>query len=301
VLADLLDWWPGRYDTLPQVDLERRLGAPPDGEHDRQYRVFQRVDVPHIGANVIYGQVHAGGENGDIVPGQQVLYILSIDERRRAVNVSGRRILNGPQYQLADLTPEKLKTIAIDPEMGGNCHFLWRRHGEQLVAHLSDLEADTTTCTMVSKRSGQKMTWDAEWVLTPDELWVFDNGYLHDKDHPARTPRLFAGREDRSFERMYKGRDRRCQVQATEQKAITANLHDRGGELALPATFSIEKLTLQLLRSDYARANGVGLVSRWRLAMMSPSSDEPLAHTLANADARSIRLSYAGVSATCRL
>ena len=299
-LQDLLDWWPGDYDSLPQVDAERRLGAPPDGEHDRQTRVFRRVAVPHIGEHVIYGEVHVGGKDGDIIPGQQVLYIMHIDAARRAIDVSGRRILNGDRFRLKDQTPEKLRDIAIDPNVGGNCHFLWRREGLQLVAHLSDLNANNTTCTMVSKTSGQKMTWDAKWILTPDQMWVFDNGYLHDQDNPSRPPRLFAGREDRSFEKMYKGREFKCEIRATGGARLAVGIADHGGEVALGSNFAAEPMTLQLLRSEYQRASGVGLEYKLRLALLPAGSDQPVAQALETGDARRVTLNHQGIQAACK-
>ena len=300
LLQDLLAWWPGDYDTLPQVDFERRLGAPPDGEHDRQSRQFRRVQVPHIGEHVIYGEVQVGGKDGDIIPGQQVLYIMRIDAERNALDVSGRRILNGERFRLKDQTPETLRGIAIDPNVGGNCHFLWRREGLQLVAHLSDLDANTTTCTMVSRNSGQKMTWDARWVLTPEELWVFDNGYLHDKENPARAPRLFAGREDRAFEKLYKGRDFRCAVRGAGGARIAVTLADNGGAAVLGDKFAPQPTVLQLLRSDYERASGVGLEKKLLLSLLPAGSDAALAQTISAGDARQITLSHEGIQAACK-
>jgi hypothetical protein len=299
VQADLLAWWPGEYDTTPQFDLEQRLGAPPDGEHDRQYRVFKRVAVPHIGEHVIYGEVRTGGKNGEIIPGQQVLYIISIDEQRAAVNVSGRRILNGPAFRLQDHTPEKLRSIAIDPNVGGNCRFLWRRQGSQLVAHLSDLDADTRSCTMVSKTSGQKMTWDAEWVLTSDELWVFDNGYLHDRENPARAPRLFAGRADMTFERMYKGKPYQCSLRGAKGASVSFELLDHGGEFPV-GKLADEPLVLQLLRAPYPRANGVGLEDKLRLAFLPEGSDAPLTAQLSAASVKAIRAQHQDLQANCQ-
>jgi hypothetical protein len=165
---------------------------------------------------------------------------------------------------------------------------------------LSDLEANNTTCTMVSKKSGQKMTWDARWVLTPEELWVFDNGYLHDKDNPARPPRLFAGREDRAFEKMYKGRDFKCEVRGAGSARLTVTLADNGGEAVLADELAPEPTLLQLLRSDYERANGVGLEKKLRLALLPGGSDAPLAQTLGAGDARQITLSHEGIRAACK-
>ena len=115
VLSDLMAWWPGEYDTLPQVELERLFGEPPDGAHDRQYRVFARVAVPQFGENVIYGEVRTGGRDGPLIKGQQVLYIMTVDEAHQVVNVSGRRIKDGAQHERAYLFPDKLRTLELDP------------------------------------------------------------------------------------------------------------------------------------------------------------------------------------------
>jgi hypothetical protein len=274
VRRDLLVWWPGEYDTWPQVELERRYGAPPDGEHDRQYRVFRRVDVPHIGAHVIYGQVHVGGRDGPIIPGQQVLYKIELDAGRGAVVVQGRRIKDGPNHQLKDHTPEKLRSIAIDPDFGGNCDFVWRRHGSQLVGKLADLGSNNDTCTMISKLSGQKMTWDAEWVLTPTELWVFDNGYLHDQNDPNKKPRMFAGRADLTHRRMYKGQPYVCREGATQHE-----VYDTGGEWR--SKFAGQPVTYRLARRFDAGADGVGLVERLTLAAWPGEGADPAANSVA--------------------
>ena len=199
VREHLLDWLPGEYTSRPQLETERRHGAPPDGLHPDWYRIFARVDVPHIGEHVIYGQLHVGDRSEPIVPGTQVLYIITIDEERMAVNVSGRRIKDPGDYAFAHLDPEKLKTIALDPEYGGNCDFRWRLHGQQIVGWLAQPDEDAIdgTCSMVSKKSGLAMTWDAEWVLNADELWIYDNGYIDGEQ-------LFMGRHDRTHTRLTK-------------------------------------------------------------------------------------------------
>ncbi|MDH3619912.1 MAG: hypothetical protein OER91_03415 [Gammaproteobacteria bacterium] len=199
VMRDLLDWLPGEYTSAPQLELERKHGAPPDGEHYDWYRIFARIDAPHIGEHVIYGQLHIGSKDQPIVPGTQVLYIVSVDSEHMAVEATGRRIKDPQDFEFAHEDPEKLKNIQIDPEYGGNCNFRWRLHGKQIVGKLADLDdaAIDGNCSMTSKKSGLNMTWDAEWVLNPDELWIYDNGYLD-------GTRLFQGRADRTHIRLTK-------------------------------------------------------------------------------------------------
>jgi len=199
VMDKLLQWLPGEYNTAPQLELEEKYGAPPDGLHPDWYRIFERVDVPHIGEHVIYGQLHIGGKDKPIVPGTQVLYIVTLDSDHMSVTVNGRRIRDPQNYEFAHLDAEKLKTIQIDPEYGGNCDFRWRLHGKQIVGKLTqpDEAAIDGTCSMVSRKSGMAMTWDAEWVLNEDELWIFDNGYIDGET-------LFQGRADLTHVRLTK-------------------------------------------------------------------------------------------------
>ena len=199
VMARLLDWLPGEYTTAPQLETEREFGPPPDGMHPDWYRVFARVDVPHIGEHVIYGELRVGGKDKLILPGTQVLYIVTLATELGAVSVSGRRVKDPEQFESAHLDPEKLSKIEIDPEYGGNCDFRWRKHGQQIVGRLAQPDEPFIdgSCSMVSKRSGIAMTWDAEWVLNPEELWIYDNGYLEDGS-------LFQGREDRTHIRLTK-------------------------------------------------------------------------------------------------
>lgn len=197
VMAMVIQWLPGEFSSRPQLELERQYGAPPDGEHYDWYRIFAQIDAPHIGEHVIYGQLHIGDKSQPIVPGTQVLYIVSIDEEHMAVSVSGRRIANPEQFAFAHQHPELWETMAIDPDYGGNCDFRWRLHGNQIVGRLAQKgeAAIDGNCSMTSKKSGINMTWDAEWVLNDGELWIYDNGYLDDGV-------LFQGREDRTHIRL---------------------------------------------------------------------------------------------------
>lgn len=289
VMSDLLEWLPGEYSSRPQRYLEDEHGSAEEGEHDDWYRIFARVDVPHIGENVIYGQMHIGNKDALIVPGTQVLYIVEMDAEHRAVNVSGRRIANGEDYAFAHLDPEKLKTIALDPNTGGNCDFRWRRHGNQLVGRLAEPDEAPIdgTCTMTSKVSGVTMTWDAEWVLTTDQLWIFDNGYIEGE--------LFIGREDLTHTRLYKARFFDCNVRLDDRGQVSAfelPMHDRGDEQALGET----GLTLRLLRGPMAGPDGF---REYTLLSVRRDADDLFSQTLLPGDPEMIDLELGNLSARC--
>ncbi len=290
VMDDLLEWLPGEYSSAAQREVERLLGAPPDGEHHDWYRIFARVDVPHIGDDVIYGQLHIRDENQPIVPGTQVLYIITIDEERGAVNVSGRRVKDPQDYEFAHEDPEKLRTIAIDPQYGGNCDFRWRRHGAQIVGRLAqpDEAAIDGTCTMTSKRTGLTMTWDAEWVLNPDELWIYDNGYVADEG-------LFQGREDRTHIRLTRVREFQCQVRLADgEEEMNVALHDVGGEAALGDS----GLALQLLRAPRPGTDG-RLHEETVLSVVRQDGGELLASQRASGRPDRLTVRTSSARATC--
>lgn len=301
VQRDLLAWLPGEYDTLAQVDLEQRLGAPPDGTHERQYRVFGRVAVPHLAQYAIYGEVHGAGKDSPVIPGQQVLYLVSIDEKRGAVNVSGRRIKGGPDFEWKNLTPERQRQIALDPDYGGNCDFLFRRHGRDLVGVVTNIGSSDPSCTMVSKRSGQTMRWEAEWVVTPQELWIFDNGYIIDPRTPQRPGRLFAGRADRTHERMYKGRDFRCvgSGRTLPNGAVRGTLYDRGGQLRLTGSTATPGVFAQLLRAGYPTSDGADLVDRLTLTLWRDGESVPFARRESDGQASAIAIAADSLRIAC--
>ena len=287
VLADILAWLPGEYSTEAQRDMERRLGMPPDGEHEKRFRLFAVVDAPHIGANVIYGQLHAGDRDGPIIPGTQILYILEKDPAKQVVKANGRRIARGEEFVDAHLHADMQSRFELDPNTGGNCDFRWRRHGTQVVGILANIDEPYAdgTCTMVSKVSDMQMTWDAEWVLHPEALWIYDNGYLEDGT-------LFIGREDRTHERLKKVHWFDCAVDTGDQPE-TYRIHDGGGM----ATLS-DGRTLTLLRSWWPDENGT-LGERIALAI-DGSGDEPGQERFFHAGSTAFKNDVGGTMISCR-
>ncbi len=312
VLRDLLTWWPGEYDTQPQVQLERSLGAPPDGEHDRQYREFTRVDVPHLGKNVIYGEVRSGGPDGALIKGQQVMYIITIDGARQVVNVTGRRIKGGPEFERVYRDPEKLKKVELDPAYGGNCDFRFRRYGPVLRGVLANSGGDNRACTMVSRNSGQTMTWDADWMIGPDELWVFDNGYLVDPAKPTQPGRLFAGREDMTHERLYRIRRFTCRgealgsvtgaaaTSAATAKVLGDHVSDRGGEFAVSLPTQ-PQLRARLQRAPVSTGTPAVLEDSLSLEVLAADGTRVLAASREPGTARSIAVELQQTRLRCEL
>lgn len=245
VLRDVIAWVPGAYDSAPQIAFERVNGFPPDGEHDRQYRVFAKIDAPHLGEYVFYSQIRAGGKEGPVI--QQVVFLTEIDEENNGVTFNGRRIKDPESFVDAHKHPDIWATIGPDPRFGGTCNFYWRRHNGQLKGTLND-----GTCTMMS-RDDQQMTWHTEWVLGPDELWVYDNGYYDDGS-------LVTGRSDKTHLRLYKASEFTCTATDGDDNSArvsSTTIHDRGGLARLPYENSDgSPQFLELIRGPDIFANG---------------------------------------------
>ena len=284
VKLDLLSWLPGKYSSTPQIIMERQYGAPSDGEHADLFRVFARVDVPDVGSDVIFGELRSGGPDGTVVPGSQVLYILSIVPEVGAVSVRGKRVKNFVDFDPDNISAASLAALEIDAESGGDCDFRWRRHGQQLVGRLAETGDPTFdgTCTMTSRASAVTMTWDTEWVLTPWELWIHDNGYIGEAIDEAE---LFQGRRDGTFQRFYKQRDFVCQLDIkTEENAqrITGQVvvADRGSEISIdPPSPEASPLVISLMRGYWAVDGAPGMTERLRLTVKWSGAQQALGET----------------------
>ncbi len=276
---------PGSFDSYPQIYVERMLGAPPDGEHDHWCRVFAPVDVPHLGDNVFYAQVHTGGCSGPVIPGQQVLHFLTIDEENMVVELNGRRIANQAEFEDAHLRPEVWPDLEIDERYGGNCDFRWRLAGDQVRGILME----DGSCTHTSRISGDTYTWKAEWLLGEDALWVFDNGYTEAGD-------LFVGREDRTHLRLYRTRDFTCSVGDGADERHTLEVHDRGQAEPLPV--GPEGAQLRILRGPLPNSRGTAMAEVTRLSLLDADGGV-IAETRVTGAPSHVVLDYPGFSARC--
>lgn len=295
VLNDVAVWIPGAYDSAPQIAYERLSGLPQDGEHERQYRIFARIDAPHLGEYVFYSQTRAGGIDGPII--QQVVFLTEIDEKNQGMKFNGRRIKDAENYIDAEKHPEKWATIGPDPKFGGNCDFFWRRHGSLLKGTLND-----GTCSMTSRNTNQKMTWHTEWVLGPSELWVLDNGYYDDGS-------LVTGRSDKSHLRLYKANQFSCTAKTVSGKISSPlttriSLHDRGGLAKVRnAEGKMTPLFLELMNGPIVSADG-NIHEQLRLSLYNrePTDGaqlEPTAQASTDGSAQQISLRYPLNDVTC--
>lgn len=173
-----------------------------------------------------------------------------------------------------------------------NCDWVWRRDGKQLFGVLQGNTAEKQkygpgTCSFISKRTDAEFKADAEWVLSPDQLWLYDNNWAGGM--------LFLGREDQTHIKLYRAAPYQCRV---KDSAGTRDLkaYDRGYKAKVTAKDG-RAMELMLLRAEYPAK--VGIQDRMRL--MLSADNKPLATSDAAPLDKKIALTSEGIEASCTL
>ena len=292
VMKDLIAWFPGSWDSYPQIHYERTVAMPKDGVHEHWHRTFARIDAPQVGEVVFYGQINADGRDGPIIAGSQVLYKAVIDEKLGAVNILGQGPLEPEKYENLHERPELWSKVQMRDPGALNCDWLWRRDGNQLFGVLQGNTPEKQqygpgTCAFISKRTDAEFKADAEWVLTPDQLWLYDNNWSGGM--------LFLGREDRTHIKLYRAAPYDCRVKdASGAREVKA--HNRGQKMTLTAKDG-RSLEALLLRAEYPADNGLN--DRLRLMITDKASGTTLTTADAEPLAKKIAARSDGVEASC--
>jgi hypothetical protein len=295
VLEDLARWLPGSWDSFPQVYYERIVQAPKQGEHEHWHRVFARIDAPQIGSYVFYGQINVGGRSGELMPRSQILYNATIDEARGVVSITGQGPLEPEKYENLQDKPALWKEVRQRDPGAVRCDFVWRRSGTQIVGVLEGKQETMRkygpgSCTYLTGGSKDiEFYADAEWVLGPEDLWLYDINRM--------AGHTFVGRDDRTHLRLSRAHPFRCQVRdAASERRLEG--HDRGFVATVTGTGG-SPLELMLLRSELPSTSGPGLAERLRLSLHEPGQARPATVVEAPATADRIELRSDGVEADC--
>ncbi len=291
VLNDLKSWLPGEWNSYPQVWYDENVTMPAEGAHEHWHRTFALIDAPHISDTVFYGQVNVGGPTGPILARSQVLYKAAIDAAKGVVTIIGQPLAEPERFADLHRRPELWPQARMPDADAVRCRFDWRRHGRQLVGTLDNREPlpagakEPGTCTYTA-RNGMAFLADAEWVLSPDELWLYDINLMGTVQ--------FVGRKDRTHLRLYRTTPYQCQVSDGSGKRNVA-AHDRGYRQELIAA-DASKLQVSLLRAWYPDEIA-GLVDELRLVLRSQTGAALATATAAPKSA--IRLQYADIAVSC--
>lgn len=299
VMERLKEWLPGTWDSYPQVWYEKNVRAPSntdDGIHEHWYRTFTLIDAPQVGDVVFYGQVNIEGPEGAIVGRSQVLYNAIIDEELGAVNILGQPLENPEKYENLHERPELWTEVKQPNPDAINCNWLWRRDGNQVFGVLQGNSPEKQkygphSCSFISQRTGEEFRADSEWVLTPEQLWLYDNNWTADL--------LFLGREDQTHLRLHRARPYQCDLtDASGTRNLVA--YDRGFHTSAMGEDG-ENYTLMLLRAEYPKGQEEGLDDLLRLSLSDGEQKSPVAVSSEPPVAEQISLHAKGISVACKL
>ncbi len=293
ILKDLLAWLPGEWSSEPQLNYERTVRMPKEGEHEPWYRTFARIDAPQIGPYVFYGQINIASRDGPLFGRSQVIYTASIDEARQVVLVRGQAVADPEKFINLQDHPESWKQVTMN-EAAINCDFIWRRDGEQIVGVLDGRTEEKRrngpgTCSFTSS-SGKAFYSDAEWVLGPETLWLYDINALDGI--------RFNGREDRTHTRLGRARPYSCNVEDAAGRRMIET-YDRGGSGEVKGRDG-QALQWYLLRAHYTAAGGAGLDEQLRLVLRQPDTVAALETARAAPKAERITLAARDIRVDCR-
>ncbi len=296
VMADLIAWLPGAWDSYPQVHYQRRYVTPVEGEHPHWHHVFERIDAPQIGEVVFYGQINPGGRDKPLMHRSQILYKVWIDEARGAVVVNGQGPENPDRFVNLHERPELWGEVKMRDENSLQCDFLWRRDGEQIVGLLEGKTPERRknglgTCTYTVKGTDVEFFADAEWVLGPDIFWDYDINTM--------SGHQFVGRKDRTHIKQYRARGYQCRVEDSDG-VRDWHAHDRGANIAVMSTDK-KSYRLMLLRAPLPDAAGAGMHDQLRLALLPLDSEQPIVEVSAAPLAAYTQMNHAGVKVRCDL
>ncbi len=295
ILDDLVDWWPGEWSSYPQIHHERGVRMPAEGEHDHWYRTFARIEAPQIGAYVFYGQINIGGRDGPLMSRSQILYTAEIDMQRQRVLIRGQTPKNPEKFVNLQDRPALWPKVEMRDPAAIKCDFIWHRNGTQIVGVLDGPNDERRkygpgTCNYVSEQTSTEFMADAEWVLSPDELWLYDINLM--------AGQLFIGRQDRSHTRLYRARPYRCEVVDARGKS-GVDAYDRGFTAQATAADTTQ-VDWMLLRGRFPAADGYGLDEELRLVLSQADGARVLASETAEPAAERIMAKAAGIEVDCQ-
>ena len=224
----------------------------------------------------------------------QIIYKAWIDEERGAVIINGQPTNDDARFENLHEKPELWGEVQMRDPSALNCDFLWFRDGQQLMALLEGKTEEKQkyglgTCTYYAAHAEAEFYADAEWVLGPETLWIYDINTMGGM--------LFIGREDKTHTRLERARPFTCDVtDANETRSL--NAHDRGFTTQVTNDAG-EELTLLLLRAEFPGSDGMGLDDQLRLILHEKSERDQVAMAEGAALAEEIELDKSGISVSC--
>ena len=222
----LMQWWPGDYDNNEQIVRQSGGGleTPTDKPFYRLHSRFQAVQLPALGANVLYLEEYRDNDPAKIA--RIRLYSLSLDEAAHAIRVKLHAPLDSNALAGAWRDPSRIEKLAAKDlrSFRNQCDLLMHYVGGQFEGGMANRSCDLNG----------KEWFEYQVVVGPRFHWARDRR-LSLKDGSV-TWEMAPGSGYRWFEQT-KARWFSCNVNHSPsgdmtrtEKLTSIELHDQGGE-----------------------------------------------------------------------
>jgi len=306
-LQQLMDMLPGEYDSEPQRFFEAEYKTPVNEQHARMYRAFTLIDAPEIGPHVLVGVGYEGDKYGTFKDSEFLVWTLATDDATRAVRMTPWQFKRPADFAAFATDASKLKGLpkaAVMPATGARgCAMLWQPLNGQLRGR-----SETGACREAAAGGKPAQTFDREWLLNADELWINFAG----RDAKGN---LLTGRVDQTPWRFGKARPFECfytyrsGAGAKPQSVNGFRMHDRGdlyrfelkdGEQTTPAF-------IELIRGMWPSNSGRNYTDLLRMRVYAgrpeddPKSLKLIGNSIGSAATDRVGFSSQTLSARCKL
>ena len=202
------------------------------------------------------------------------VWTISVDDARKAVKMSPRKFKDPAAFQAVATDAAKLKGLTAEqlvPASGAaGCNIYWRLIGTQLRG-----QTDPGACGTTLQRLNVKATFDWEWLLNDEELWINFAG----RDAAGK---LVMGRADQTHWRLMKARAFECFLSyrpegGNEQVHNGFTMHDRGDihRLDLKDRAGTKPVFLDLIRGFWPSNSGRNYVDLLRFQVYDGKPEDP--------------------------
>lgn len=129
-LADVLAWFPGRYDNVAQAEQDVKSGV--HSPHDKVSIIIIPTNTPRLGHHVFFAQEMAA-DNPDRVLSER-MFSFDLDEERGIIGLM-YNFAEPRRWRDGQLNPSLFTVVMIEDVAPVGCELIWKRKGEEFLAN----------------------------------------------------------------------------------------------------------------------------------------------------------------------
>lgn len=129
-LADVLAWFPGRYDNVAQAERDEKSGVHPP--HAKVAILVIPVQTPRLGHHVFYAQEMAADDPKRVM--SERMFSFDIDEDRGIIGLM-YDFAEPRRWRDGQLNPQIFTGVLPEDVAPVGCELIWKRSGEQFTAN----------------------------------------------------------------------------------------------------------------------------------------------------------------------